>query len=70
MIEKFDTVVGTTSGVSGNGTFVKLENGITGWMSAIFLPVGTDVMCSVTRVKADENFVFLNLDSVMYPQAA
>lgn len=70
MISKFDTVVGTCSGVSSNGTFVKLENGITGWMNSVFLPVGSSVACSVTGVKADENFVYLRLDSVSYPAAA
>ena len=69
MIEKFDCITGTTAGISGNGTFVNLSGGKTGWIGKTYLPYGVQVVCTVSGVK-DDGFVFLTLDSVLYQEAA
>ena len=68
MLEKFDCVNVTTTGSSQKGTFVKLENGESGWIYKTFLPKGVNAICTVLYVKKD-GFVILSLDSVKYQAA-
>ena len=69
MIEKFDCIIGITSGASRKGTFVNLPEGKTGWIGNVYLPNGVQVICTVSGVKED-GFVFLTLDSANYREAA
>lgn len=69
MIEKFDCIIGTTTGTSSNGTFVELPDGKSGWIKSKFIKKSTPVMCTVLNIN-DEGFLFLKLDSVFYPEAA
>lgn len=68
-MQKYDSITGRTTGASSNGTFVETSTGVTGWIPKIFLPKNSQVMCSVSGVKED-GFIFLVLDSVIYPEVA
>lgn len=69
MFEKYDSVVGTTTGSSGKGTFVELTGGYTGWINRVCLQKGLTVICTVCWLKED-GFPILNLDSVQYVEVA
>ena len=68
MFEKYDSVIGITTGASARGTFVELAEGRTGWISRICLQQGLKVVCTVSSIKED-GFPILNLDSVRYAEA-
>ena len=69
MYEVFDTVEGKTIATSSNGTFIGLDDGVTGWIKKLYIPAGRDVVCTVVGVR-DNGFLILALDSVRYPSAA
>lgn len=66
ILSKFDTVTGICTGVSSNGTFVQLDNGMTGFMPDTYLYKNAAVICSVMNIKRENGFVFLALDSIIY----
>lgn len=68
MVEKYDSVIGTTTSASSKGTFVELASGRSGWINRVHLPSGVTVLCTVYDVKED-GFPILNLDSVRYAEA-
>lgn len=68
MFEKYDSVIGTTTGAPGKGTFVELEGGYIGWINRVCLQKGLTVICTVYGLKGD-GFPILNLDSVRYAEA-
>jgi len=68
-IAKRDSVEGITNGKSSNGTYVKLDCGVQGFMPGVFLTDGLYVTCSVTGIRKNENFAFLGLDAVTYDVA-
>lgn len=65
MLEKYDCINAITTGASGKGTFVKLKDGCSGWISKAVLPQGLNVICTVLFIKED-GFPILTLDSVRY----
>ena len=67
MLEIFDTVTGSTTGVTEGGTNVCLSNGTKGWIKGKFLRTGINVICSVLHIKED-GFPILLLDSAIYPE--
>ena len=69
MLQKYDSITATTIGTSRSGTFVKLDNGNTGWISRAFIPLNTSVLCTVSDVSPD-GFAYLTLDSVAYTEVA
>ncbi len=70
MLSKFDEITGICTYRTSKGTYVQLNNGMTGFILNAFLRKGLAVLCSVMYIKEDENFLFLRLDSVDYDAVA
>lgn len=67
-LEKWDSVKGIVSKETSKGVLVSFQNGygelFTGF-AYISASVGTAVMCSIRKIFLEDEFIILNVDSVL-----